>query len=159
LPAGRAAAPGDAGRLPDERVDLRYPGAIWADRTYPWIPYALDSDHLGSTSLATDANSAVVPNSRKLYDAWGNVRVRGDLKTDIGYTSQREDRSTNLMFYRTRYYSPGITRFISADTIVPEPQNPQSLNRFSYGLNNPVKYTDPSGHAVDAGGASCSDCW
>ena len=37
-------------------------------------------------------------------------------------------------------------RFISADTIVPDPANPQSWNRYSYGLDNPVKYTDPSGH-------------
>jgi hypothetical protein len=43
---------------------------------------------------------------RQLYDARGNTRLRGNLKTDIGYTAQREDLSTNLMFYRARYYSP-----------------------------------------------------
>ena len=37
-------------------------------------------------------------------------------------------------------------RFISPDTIVPEPGNPQALNRYSYTLNNPLKYTDPTGH-------------
>lgn len=42
-------------------------------------------------------------------------------------------------------------RFLSADTVVPDPKNPQSLNRFSYGLGNPVKYRDPSGHCpIDA---------
>jgi hypothetical protein len=40
-----------------------------------------------------------------------------------------------------------LGRFISADPIVPEPGNPQSLNRYSYVLNNPVRYTDPTGHA------------
>jgi RHS repeat-associated protein len=113
------------------------------------VLYFLHGDHLGSTSLTTDQNGNVV--ARQLYDAWGNVRLRGDVKTDLGYTSQREDVSTNLMFYRARYYSPGLGRFISADTIVPEPGNPQSLNRFAYGLNNPVKYRDPSGHDVDCG--------
>jgi hypothetical protein len=39
-------------------------------------------------------------------------------------------------------------RFISADTIIPDPANPQSLNRYSYCLNNPLKYIDPSGHKV-----------
>jgi len=39
-----------------------------------------------------------------------------------------------------------LGRFVSADTIVPEPGNPQSLNRYAYALNNPVKYTDPSGY-------------
>ncbi len=45
-----------------------------------------------------------------------------------------------------RYYDATIGRFISPDTIVPEPFNPQSLNRYSYCLNNPLRYVDPSGH-------------
>jgi hypothetical protein len=39
--------------------------------------------------------------------------------------------------------------FIQPDTIVPEPGNPQSLNRYAYGLGNPVKYRDPSGHSPE----------
>ncbi len=39
-----------------------------------------------------------------------------------------------------------LGRWLSPDTIVPDPQNPQSLNRYSYAYNNPVNYTDPSGH-------------
>jgi RHS repeat-associated protein len=113
------------------------------------VLYFLHNDHLGSTSLTTDNNGNLV--ARQLYDAWGNVRLRGDLKTDIGYTSQREDVSINLMFYRARYFSPYLNRFISADTLVPDAGDPQSWNRFSYGLNNPVKYTDPTGHDVDCG--------
>ena len=35
---------------------------------------------------------------------------------------------------------------MQADTIVPQPANPQALNRYAYGLNNPVKYIDPTGH-------------
>jgi hypothetical protein len=45
-----------------------------------------------------------------------------------------------------RYYDSIIRRFISADTIVSDPANPQSLNRYSYCLNNPLRYTDPTGH-------------
>jgi hypothetical protein len=41
-----------------------------------------------------------------------------------------------------------LGRFISADTIVPSPGNPQSLNRYAYTQNNPLKYTDPSGHFI-----------
>ncbi len=48
-------------------------------------------------------------------------------------------------------YSPVTGRFLSADSIVPEPGNPQDLNRFAYSLSNPTKYTDPSGHSVDCG--------
>jgi len=89
------------------------------------------------------------------YDAWGNVRYGGGMPTpstslrgqaDIGYTGQRADASTNLMFYNARYYSPAIGRFLSADTIVPDPANPQSLNRYTYVSNRPLNRIDPSGH-------------
>jgi hypothetical protein len=48
-----------------------------------------------------------------------------------------------------RYYMPEIGRFISPDPIVPDPANPQTFNRYEYGLNNPIKYTDPTGHCID----------
>ena len=39
-------------------------------------------------------------------------------------------------------------RFISADTIVPDPTNPQQYNRYTYSLNSPVRFIDPTGHAT-----------
>ena len=45
-----------------------------------------------------------------------------------------------------RYYDPVLGRFITPDTIVQDPYDPQSLNRYAYCRNNPVKYIDPSGH-------------
>ncbi|MBI4267637.1 MAG: hypothetical protein HY662_02515 [Chloroflexi bacterium] len=43
-------------------------------------------------------------------------------------------------------YDQGLGRFISADTIIPSYLNPQSLNRYTYVYNNPLKYIDPTGH-------------
>jgi RHS repeat-associated protein len=107
----------------------------------------LHSDHLGSTSLATDASGAAVPNSRQMYYPYGEPRVKGtSLPTDIGFTGQRTDDATGLMYYQARYYAHYLNRWLSPDTIVPDPKNPQSLNRFSYVNNNPLKHTDPSGH-------------
>jgi hypothetical protein len=57
------------------------------------------------------------------------------------------------MFYNARYYSPYLNRWLQPDSIVPEPGNPQALNRYSYVYNSPLNYTDPSGHA-----ATCPDC-
>ena len=45
-----------------------------------------------------------------------------------------------------RLYDPVLGRFISADSIIPAPGNMQAFNRYSYVDNNPLKYTDPSGH-------------
>ena len=63
-----------------------------------------------------------------------------------------------------RYYMPEIGRFISADTIVPDPANPQSYNRYAYVLNSPVNAIDPTGHAPTdgcdiAGCSSDPDTW
>ena len=81
---------------------------------------------------------------------YGEFRA-GSLRdiTDFGFTGQTLDRSTDgLMYYGARYYLPGLRRFISSDTIMPGPGNPQVYNRYVYTNNNPLKYIDPSGHAV-----------
>ena len=75
------------------------------------------------------------------------------LISDRGFTGHVHDntgpyptQNVGLIYMNARYYLPEVGRFVSADTIVPEPGNPQSYNRYSYGFNNPVKYIDPSGH-------------
>jgi RHS repeat-associated protein len=109
--------------------------------------YYLHADHLGSTSLTTDGSGEVV--ARQLYHPFGTVRwSEGTLPTDFGFTGQRHD-GTGLVFMHARYYHPYLGRFISADSIVPEPGNPQAWNRYSYVYNNPLKYTDPSGHGIE----------
>jgi RHS repeat-associated protein len=111
------------------------------------VLYFLHADHLGSASLTTDASGN--PVARQLYDAWGNVRyVTGTLPTDIGYTGQRLDSYIKLVQMGARWYSPELGRWLSPDTIVPDPTNPQSLNRYSYVNNRPLNFTDPSGHCA-----------
>jgi RHS repeat-associated protein len=94
-----------------------------------------------------------------LYDAWGNIRyVTGTLPTDIAYTGQRLD-STGLVFLGARYYSPSVGRFVSADTIVPNPKLSRDFNRYAYGGNNPITLIDMNGHQVPpqcSGSGICS---
>ncbi|PID86971.1 MAG: hypothetical protein CSB13_01705 [Chloroflexi bacterium] len=54
-----------------------------------------------------------------------------------------------LIYMNARYYAPTLNRFLSADTIVPDPTNPQQYNRYSYTLNNPINLIDPSGHCTE----------
>ena len=53
--------------------------------------------------------------------------------------------AVGLMDYGARFYDLALGRFASADSIVPEPGNPQALNRYAYVLGNPLRYVDPSG--------------
>ncbi|MCL7455371.1 MAG: RHS repeat-associated core domain-containing protein, partial [Anaerolineae bacterium] len=58
-----------------------------------------------------------------------------------------------------RWYDPALGRWTSPDTIVPDPANPQSYNRYSYTLGNPVRYRDPSGHWVETAWDIANIAW
>jgi RHS repeat-associated protein len=116
-----------------------------AQRKGTTLSYILQ-DHLGSTSVIANSNGWLTSTiDYFLFGATQSVHYN-PIPTDKKFTGQRLD-STGLYYYGARYYDPIIGRFISADTIVPNPANPQSLNRYSYCLNNPLKYIDPSGHS------------
>ena len=84
------------------------------------------------------------------YKPYGEARDTGSsLNTDRKFTGQTEDEAAGLYWYASRAYDPVIGRFVSPDTAVPDPSNPQSLNRYSYVYNNPLKYNDPSGNSPE----------
>jgi len=104
-------------------------------------------DHLQSTSLTTDSNGIV--KEAVDYKAFGLERNRaGSHESDFGYTDQERDSETGLMYYDSRYYSPELKRFTSVDPWQGHYTTPQSLNKYSYTVNNPIKYNDPTGEAV-----------
>jgi len=125
--------------LGDQRIAQRQGGVL----TY------LHGDHLGSASLATNASGAKITNSDTRYYPYGVTRpglAGTGLPTDRRFTGQREEASLGCYDYGARQYDPALGRFLQADTLVPNPGNPQSLNRYAYTLDNPLRYTDPSGH-------------
>ena len=111
------------------------------------------SDHLGSIRLVTNQDGEV--DQRYDYEPFGlgSSQLAGQkFENDIGFTGHRADANTGLSYMGARYYDSQLARFISPDSIVPDPTNSQALNRYSYVYNNPLSYTDPSGHEpVDAG--------
>ncbi|VAW30617.1 hypothetical protein MNBD_CHLOROFLEXI01-2106, partial [hydrothermal vent metagenome] len=111
--------------------------------------FYLFTDHLGSTVVLTkDSDGYILADSLTRYMPFGEYRgtAPSQAMTDQGYTGQKENMEIGLIYYNARFYVPGIGRFASADTIVPNPTNPQSFNRYSYVRNNPINFSDPTGN-------------
>jgi RHS repeat-associated protein len=89
-----------------------------AMRTNSTLNYLL-GDHLGSTSLTTDANGQVISELR--YKAWGETRyTSGTTPTKYQYTGQYSYASDfGLHFYNARWYDSSLSRFAQADTVIP----------------------------------------
>jgi RHS repeat-associated protein len=121
--------------------------------------YYLLTDHLGSTSTVVyyDEYDVMHVKAQQKYKPWGEVRqVTGELPTDYTYTGQRST-SWGLQFYRARWYDSNLGRFAESDTIIPNPGDPAAWDRFAYGRNNPVRYTDPSGHYATCDDRKCTE--
>jgi len=105
------------------------------------------TDHLGSSNVITNSTGGSV--EAIYYYPFGSTRLQVPPENDCvnhKFTGQEEDSETGLYNYGARYYDPALARFVSPDSIIPDVFNPQSLNRYSYVLNNPLRYTDPTGH-------------
>ena len=103
--------------------------------TLHWV----GSDHLGGTIRVLNDSFTALDGMR--YKPYGEDRDAGSrLNTDRKFTGQTEDEAAGLYWYASRAYDPTIGRFVSPDTVVPAPGNPQSLNRYSYVYNNPLKF-------------------
>ncbi len=103
--------------------------------------------HVSRDNLTLDANGQVVSEMR--YYPFGETRwVSGTMPTNRTFTGQLAEPNGlgSLMNYNAREFSPILGRFLSADTIVPNPGNPNSFNRYSYVENAPLSRIDPSGH-------------
>jgi len=112
--------------------------------------YYFANDHLVGTAVVMESADELVTRTR--YYPYGNVwTAEGGVAppTDRLFTGQRQyGAKSGIYYYGARFYSADIGRFLSPASIVPGAGNPQALNRYSYVLNNPLRYTDPSGHCM-----------
>ena len=115
-------------------------------------------DRLGSYTHITDENKQVL---RALhFDPWGNVKTDTNwtvfaenapsslylsYRFDRGFTGHEHYADLKIINMNGRLYDPVIARFFSPDNFVQVPDFTQSYNRYSYCLNNPLQYVDPSG--------------
>ena len=82
------------------------------------------------------------------YDAWGKQTIKlNKIGLQRGYTGYEMRNDFDIINMNGRLYDSVLGRFLSPDNFVQMPDNAQSYNRYSYCLNNPLKYTDPSGEA------------
>lgn len=116
--------------------------------------YHILRDHLGSITHVLNSSGTVV--QELSYDAWGRLR---DPSTFTLYTPTNEPEpylgrgycghehltGLGLINMNARLYDPLLGRFLSPDPYVQAPEHSQSFNRYSYCMNNPLKYTDKSG--------------
>ena len=122
-----------------------------------WAAYNIGRDYLGSvTHIATASGTLVAEYS---YDPWGRLRdpetleiyYPGDepeLLLGRGFTGHEHLGWFGLINMNARLYDPLLGRFLSPDPYVQAPDFTQNLNRYSYALNNPLKYTDKSGEVL-----------
>jgi RHS repeat-associated protein len=74
-------------------------------------------------------------------------------RSDEWLTSQASYAADfGLLFYQARWYDPYITHFTSPDTIIPDPYQPAHWNKYTYTRDNPINFTDPTGHISEKQG-------
>lgn len=117
-----------------------------AERAVPTTLY-LHPDHLGSAQIVTDGGGNVV--ERVTYDPFGAIRAReGSAQALYTFSGKELDAETGLFYFESRYYVPGLGRFLTPDTLIPDLVDPQAINPYSYVVNNPYRYVDPDGHGM-----------
>jgi RHS repeat-associated protein len=120
------------------------------EREWYWV----FTDHLGSiTTLLRESDGQKFEMS---FDAWGNRRDPAtwvnytttfpDVVIDRGFTGHEHLDVFGLINMNGRVYDPLVGRMLSPDNFMQAPDYTQSFNRYSYCLNNPLTYTDPSGY-------------
>lgn len=110
----------------------------------PGSMYYAHADHLGSIVSLTD--SAGVAVFKASYDAWGKQSISiNTIGFYRGYTGHEHLPEFGLINMNGRMYDPVLGRFLSPDNYVQAADFSQSFNRYSYCINNPLKYSDPTG--------------
>jgi RHS repeat-associated protein len=105
----------------------------------------IHTDGLGSPVARTDASRQVI--SRTRYEAYGYVAAGAP--PAIGFTGHVNDADTGLTYMQQRYYDPIAGRFLSIDPVSTDANTGTSFNRYKYAANNPYKYIDPDGRAIE----------
>lgn len=111
-------------------------------------PYFVEKDNLGSVLKIYGIDASKVFDAT--YDVWGKQSVtRNTIGFLRGYCGHEMLNDFDIINMNGRLYDPVLGRFFSPDNYVQMPDNSQNFNRYTYCLNNPLKFTDPSGEFLN----------
>jgi RHS repeat-associated protein len=115
------------------------------------VAYYYHHDNLNSSSVLSSGGSSGSQVEVDSYYPFGRVETnspQASFQVSRRFTGQVFDAESGLYYYNFRYYDPELGRFIQPDDRLPDMSNPQSYNRYSYVMNDPLTYNDPTGHGV-----------
>ncbi len=114
-------------------------------------------NYLGSVQALTDINGDLL--EEYAFDPWGKMRNPNDWEQFFdennclwfdyicyrGFTGHEHMPEFELINMKARVYDPVVGQFLSPDNNLTYPDYSQNYNKYSYALNNPLKFVDPSG--------------
>ena len=102
-------------------------------------------DVVGTPVAETNESGQVLV--RAQYYPFGEEVIPGAASDPHKFTGKELDDESGLYYFGARYYDAHLGRFVSVDPLPGENEDPQSWNRYAYGLNNPMKFIDPDGES------------
>jgi RHS repeat-associated protein len=113
-----------------------------SDACPQWAFY--HADHLGNPRLITDESRRIT--ATHTYWPFGEeITAQGQDDLTHKYTGHERDFESNLDYMHARYYNNFLGRFLSVDRGKPNPENPQTWNKYKYARNNPIIFIDDNG--------------
>ncbi len=126
----------------------RHVASVEIDQYSAQENYYFHADYLGSVRMISDENAVVV--WQKRYTPFGDTEEEsGTIENTYQFTGKGWDEDAGLFYFNARWYDADVGRFISEDPLWGSILDPQSLNRFAYGKNNPYRFTDPTGMEIE----------
>ncbi|MDD2377026.1 MAG: hypothetical protein PHO88_06135 [Clostridia bacterium] len=128
----------------NEQIATNTYGLALVKRTTSQEGYYLYNGHGDVTKILDNTNTIL---NTYVYDNFGKILSETEtFNNPFKYAGYYYDKETKTYYLQARYYNPEIQRFISEDTYRGNIDDPLSLNLYTYCANNPMMYTDPSGH-------------
>jgi RHS repeat-associated protein len=114
------------------------------------VAYYYNEDNINSSCALSSGATPISQQEVNVYYPFGRTMagtLQASFQVSRRFTGQILDGETGLYYFNARYYDPELGRFTQPDSRIADLGNPQSYNKYTYCVNNPLRYTDPDGRA------------